>query len=305
MHADQKKVVDRIIESLEAGVIPWRQQFKASKSATGLPYNAQSGASYRGFNVVALLMTGRPIAGGWLTYKQAIACGGHVRKGERSTVIFYYKRMTKRKENPAEKDEHYLMAKSYLVFHLSQCDNIDETKLFQFPKLDDAPIDHKARSSAADGVADATGADISHSAKTSIPCYRPLVDAIEMPLFEQFDTSDAYYSTLFHEITHWTGKRLRRDIWKKFGSADYAIEELVAELTSCFILPQFGFDNEKNSVAYLHSWIAVLKENPTVLTRVASEASKACAFINAFSSDASEPEEMEDSENSGDLAQAA
>lgn len=305
MHADQQKVVDRIIAEMENGVIPWRSQFKASKNKTGLPYNAISGASYRGFNTVALLMTGRPVAGGWLTYKQAIDCGGHVRKGEKSTVIFYYKKLTKKKANVSDKDEHFLMAKSYLVFHVSQCDEINESKLFQFPKVDETPVDHKARSAEADSIVGETKAQISHSAKTAVPCYRPLVDAIEMPLFDQFESADAYYSTLFHEVTHWTARRLRRDIWNKFGSEKYAIEELVAELTACFILPQFGLNNEKSSVSYLHSWITVLKANPSILTRIASEAAKACAFINAFSADKSEPVENDGSETDLEMAQAA
>jgi antirestriction protein ArdC len=302
MHADQQKIVDRIISELEAGTMPWRQQFKASRSKTGLPYNAVSGASYRGFNVVALLMTGKPIDGGWLTYKQAIACGGHVRKGERSTVIFYYKKLQKKKEKPADKDEFFLMAKSYLVFHLSQCDEIDPKKLHQFPAADAAPVDHKARNAEAENVAAATSANIEYTAKVSIPHYNLLADKVVMPLFEQYNSADAYYSTLFHELSHWTAKRLRRDIWNKFGSEKYAIEELVAELSACFILPQFGLNNEKNSASYFASWIKVLKESPAVLTRVASEAAKACAFINAFSSDASEPsEESEEAE----ISQAA
>lgn len=299
MHADQQKVVDRIIAELEKGVLPWRKQFKASKSKQGLPYNAVSGASYRGFNIVALLMTGYPIDGGWLTYKQALAADGHVRKGERSTVIFYYQRMAKRDLNAKGEKQYFLMAKSYLVFHVTQCDNLNPNKLHKFPDVNAAPIDHKARSAEADAFIAAIPAKITYSAGVHTPHYNPNSDVINMPTFEQWESADAFYSTSIHELTHWTGPRLKREFGKRFGDKQYAIEELVAELTVCFTLPQFGMNNEKKNLPYLQSWIAALKETPNVLTTVASEASKANAFLNAFSTGASaeeidaEGEEME------------
>jgi antirestriction protein ArdC len=297
MHADQVKIVDRIIAEMEKGVLPWRCQFEASKSKTGLPYNAISGASYRGFNVIALLMTGRPVEGGWLTYKQAIAAGGHVRKGERSTVIFYYKKLAK-KDARADKPAYWLMAKSYLVFHLSQCDNINAAKLHQFPNADAASIDHKARSAEADAFISAVPANVTYSAATSTPCYISALDVVRMPLFEQYKSADAFYSTAIHELAHWTGPRLKRDLTGRMV-ANYALEELVAELTACFTLPQFGMNNEQNNARYLAGWISALKEKPQILTSVASEAAKVNAFLNAFSNaadagepDAGEPEEI-------------
>lgn len=287
MHADQIKIVERIIASLEQGVLPWRQQFKASRSQTGLPYNAISGASYRGFNVVALLMTGRPIDGGWMTYKQAIAAGGHVRKGERSTVVFYYSKMKKseeKKKNKGGGDEFYMMAKSYLVFHVEQCDNINPDKLYQFGDKKRADkLDETGRNPAADQFISATNAHVEYTAATTKACYIPLRDKIQMPLFEQFGSADAYYSVHMHELAHWTGPRLARNVLNKFGDPKYAMEELIAELTSCFTLPQFGMNNEANNAAYFRSWINCLKETPSILTKVASEAAKANAFLNAFS----------------------
>lgn len=287
MHAEQQKIVDRVIAELEKGVLPWRKQFKASKSKQGLPYNAVSGASYRGFNIVALLMTGYPVDGGWLTYKQAIAAGGHVRKGEKSTIIFYYQRLAKRDLNAKGEKQYFLMAKSYLVFHASQCDNLNPDKLHKFPAEDAAPIDHKARSAEADSFIAAIPAKINYSAGVHTPCYIPSIDQIQMPLFEQYESADAFYSTSVHELTHWTGPRLKREFGKRFGDRQYAVEELVAELTVCFTLPQFGLNNEGKNLSYLANWIAALKETPSILTTVASEASKANAFMNAFSNGAS------------------
>ncbi len=281
MHAEQQKMVDRIISELEKGVIPWRKQFKASKSATGLPYNAVSGASYRGLNIIQLLMTGRPIDGGWLTYKQAIACGGHVRKGEKSTIIFYYSRAAKKDSTPQD-PKYFFMARSYLVFHLEQCENIDATKLHQFPE-NGIEVSHNERNARADEYISAIPAKINYSARTVTPCYIPAVDRIEMPLFEQFESADAFYSTSIHELTHWTGKRLKRDLSGRFGSSNYALEELTAELCVCFTLPQFGLNNEGKNFAYLQNWITALREKPDILSSVASAAATANAFLNAFS----------------------
>lgn len=306
MHAEQTKIVERIIASLEQGVMPWRNQFKASRSQTGLPYNAISGASYRGFNVVALLMTGRPIDGGWLTYKQAIAAGGHVRKGERSTIIFYYSKMKKsedRKKIKEGKDEYYLMAKSYLVFHLEQCESIDPEKLYQFGGKKRADVlDASGRNPTADAFISATNAKIEYTAATTKAAYYPLKDMVRMPLFEQFESVDAYYSIHLHELAHWTGPRLGRNVLNKFGDEKYAMEELIAELTSCFTLPQFGMNNEVNNAAYFDGWIKCLKETPAILTKVASEAAKANAFLNAFSQ-IDETKALQDDDE--EIAQAA
>jgi putative DNA primase/helicase len=157
--------------------------------------------------------------------------------------------------------------------------------LHQFPNAnaDAASIDHKARSAEADAFISAVPANVTYSAATSTPGYIQALDVVIMPLFEQYKSADAFYSTAIHELAHWTGPRLKRDLTGRFGDRKHALEELVAELTACFTLPQFGMNNEQNNARYLAAWISALKEKPQILTSVASEAAKVNAFLNAFS----------------------
>jgi len=301
LHHAQIAIVEKIIESLESGVLPWRKQYVASASRRGMPYNAVSGKAYRGINVVALLMRPFPIEGGWLTYKQAIACDGNVRQGEKSTVVFYYKKMKdvkKTKETGA--DCFYMLCKSYLVFHVSQCDNINNDKLFQFPQV--APVAPRSdmRNLEADKFVSATKATIRVRSDGSA-CYIPALDVIYLHEIEQYENSDAYYSTLFHELAHWTGPRLARK--QSMQTKTYAFEELIAELCSCFTLPQFGMSNIASNERYLATWIAALRETPKILMQAASAASTANAFLNAFETGASVVAECDD--DSEDIEQAA
>lgn len=295
MHHEQTKIVNAIIASLETGVLPWRKQYEASASRRGLPYNAISGKAYNGVNVIALLMKGYPIDGGWLTYKQAIAAGGNVRKGERSTVIFYYQKALDNKRTAENgKDTFYLLAKSYLVFHRSQCDNLDPKKLFQFPNAPAPVVTDGLRNIEADTFVANTGASINIKSD-GYACYVPSIDKIFIHAIEQYVSPDAYYSTLFHELAHWTGPRLARNQSTNKNAKAYGYEELIAELCACFTLPQFGMNNVENSEKYLNGWIKILRETPQSLMTVASAASQANAFLNAFqpSSDAVEPDETE------------
>jgi antirestriction protein ArdC len=284
VHPAQIKIIDNIISELERGTIPWRKQFETSRSRSGLPYNGVSGRPYSGFNVMVLLMTGYPIDGGWLTYKQAQDMGGNVRKGEKSTVIFYYSKIKSKEKKDNGDDKFYFMAKSYLVFHLTQCDNINVKKLHQFPAIEPVIINNGERNAQADKFIANTGASIFNQS-VEHAFYNVLGDKIFISPIETYERADAYYCTLFHELAHWTGheKRLARQLRNLKQSKAYGYEELIAELTACFTLPQFGMSNIENNAAYLASWIKILKETPEVLTRVASEAARANAFLNLYS----------------------
>lgn len=287
IHYAQAELVNRIIASLEQGVEPWRVQHKnigTRQGRRGMPYNAVSGVAYRGMNVLQLIMTARPIDGGWLTFKQAKACGGFVRKGEKSTVIWYFTRAAKKERNAKGEQEFYPLVKSYLVFHRDQCEGIDDSKLFQFPPMEKSSLPDPVtmRIADADAFIDATNARYSYR-DSETAFYSPTGDFIVMQPIEQYESADAFYSTFFHELTHWTGNRLGRNLSGRKGSKDYGYEELIAELTACFICPQFGLDNVKSNASYLNAWIRTLRENPQILSGVATEASKAHDFLCAFS----------------------
>lgn len=282
LHAEQVKIVESIISSLENGVLPWRKQYEANGSKRGLPYNAKTGSAYSGINVLVLLMKGYPISGGWLTYKQAQDCGGNVMKGAKSTVIFYYQKcLDKKKTKESGKDVHFMLCKSYLVFHISQCENIDTSKLFKFPQEEIIAPRADMRNIQAELFVKATGAKIT-TKNEGHACYIPALDMICIHEIESYESGAAYYSTLFHELGHWTGPRLKRDQSTAKNSKVYGKEELVAELCACFTLPQFGMNNLENNERYLGAWVKMLKETPAILMQAASAASTASAFLGAF-----------------------
>ena len=112
-------------------------------------------------------------------------------------------------------------------------------------------------------------------------CYQPKEDQILMPKKSQFKTQEAFYSTLFHELSHWTGheSRLNRKTGNKFGSRDYAFEELVAEISASFLCCHLGFRYSTQHSAYVKLWIEVLKKDKTAIFRASSLAQKATEFI--------------------------
>lgn len=229
-------------------------------------------------------MSGYPVDGGWLTYKQAIACGGNVRKGEKSTVIFYYSKLKDaKKTQETGKDQFFMMMKTYLVFHLSQCENIDASKLFALPVKEAQAPRADLKITEVENFVGATNASINEITEGYARYVSFPVDKIFIHPIDAYENVDAYYSTLFHELIHWTGTRLSREFGKSMKSPVYGKEELIAELGACFLLPQFGLSNDISSAAYLNSWIKMLKETPIILFQVASAASTASAFLNAFS----------------------
>lgn len=118
--------------------------------------------------------------------------------------------------------------------------------------------------------------------KGSAAYYQMAIHQITMPDFKYFDSADAYYSTLFHEGIHSTGKLHERDMTGKFGSFNYAREELVAELGASMICALFGIDNDsliENQTAYIQSWLSKLRKEPTFLLKSANAASKAANYL--------------------------
>jgi antirestriction protein ArdC len=136
-----------------------------------------------------------------------------------------------------------------------------------------------------DEFINATGAYIIHSPRNE-PCFISAFDTIKMPPIESFVNSENYYSTLFHELTHWTGaeKRLSR-IFEGWGKESYAFEELVAELGSLFLCMSFNIDTESTQHSeYLKSWIKHLKNDRKSLYKAASMAQQAVEYLLSLTS---------------------
>jgi antirestriction protein ArdC len=258
-------VTDRIIASLKAGVIPWEKPWKTPHYAGGpFPRNFYTGKPYRGINVL-LLWSGEYSAPFWLTFKQAQALKGSVRKGEHGTQIIFYKQLPEH----AEKDEKgtgedervpFVLC-HYTVFNVEQCDGLTLPEISQpaiAPEIDEDELCESVL----------TGWESRPALHLNSPTeyrayYRPSTDSVYMPARSRFVDAPHYYGTLFHELVHSTGheSRLNRTFGDRFGDELYSKEELVAEMGAAFLCAIAGIANEhtnRNTIAYVQNWI----ENP-------------------------------------------
>jgi antirestriction protein ArdC len=272
-----QEVTDKVIAEIEAGKIPWIKPWTNSGHG-GLPYNVITGKPYRGINSMILFAPG---AGeGWLTYKQASQVGAQVRKGERGSMIVFFKPLKIEDKNApadaADKSKTIPMLKYFTVFHTSQVDNLPEK--YQ-PKVVEAPSE-KVRIEAAEALL--AQARINHGGDRAF--YRIETDSITLPQQAQFKSVDDYYATALHELTHWTGHSTRcaREYGKRFGDTAYAREELVAEMGAAFLCAKTGITGKLQHAAYLQSWLGVLKADKRALLVAAGAAQKAADFVTGY-----------------------
>ena len=267
-------VTERILTELERGNVPWHKPWSGEQS---MPRNLTSGKLYRGCNVFLLGMQGygSPY---WLTYKQAQARGGSVRKGEKASPIVFWKWLEKKDETG--KLQRVPMLRYFSGFNVEQCDGLEYPKPEPKPEFD--PID-AAEKLAANYRA---GPKLQHGGGRAY--YRPSTDTVQMPERSAFANGPEYYSTLFHELGHSTGhdSRLKRKGITDpihFGSHSYSKEELVAEMTAAFLCGFSGIDQTvENSAAYLRSWIQALKGDAKLVVQAAAQAQKASDHIRGI-----------------------
>ncbi len=268
-------VTDRIIEELEKGVIPWNKPWTGVRSGA---YNRISKKPYSLINQMLLKHNGE-----YATFKQWQQLGGHIRKGEKSEIIVFWKIYEKETTNDnGEKEIQKIpMLRYYNVFHISQVDGVEP---LQEPFNDVKPIE-SADKVIIDYVA-REHIDF-QEIKSDKAFYNPSHDKVVVPLKEQYKNINEYYSTTFHELTHSTGHKTRLDRLTDnkvaaFGSETYSKEELIAEIGSTTILNTLGIETNstfKNSVAYIQSWLQVLKNDNKFIVSAAGKAEKAVNYI--------------------------
>ena len=290
-----KEITDRIVARLRAGVVPWRQSW-SSKGFGVMPRNACTERAYSGANV--LLLWSRAQESGfsaplWLTFKQALELGGNVRKGEKGETVVYVSKVIRTDEKTGERRAIPFL-KAYTVFNVAQCDNLPSRVID--PTGERRVTNPSARDELADAFIASTGADYRHGEPRAY--YQPAGDYVNMPAFESFKSASLYYGVAFHELGHWTGhdKRLGRTFGKRFGDRSYAVEELVAELTSAFLCGEFGFDNDGVDADYIATWIKLLEEHEKVIVAAAAAASRAVEFMREAAIAAPVGEELEELE---------
>ena len=267
-------VTESITAKLEAGVAPWRMPW--SKLGNSRPRNIK-GNFYRGCNFFLLSMLGFSDPT-FLTFKQAKAMKGSVKKGEKGFPVIFWT-MLKKENEQTGREEMIPCLRYYTVFNVSQCEGLK----YESPK---APETTFSGIEAADRIVAGyqNAPDIQVGGDRA--CYNRLTDRITVPHKGQYSVEEEYYSTLFHEMGHSTGheNRLnRKELVENdgFGGSNYSNEELVAELTSSFLCAQACIDNAtiENSASYIQGWLNKLKKDPKAFVTAAGKAQKAADHI--------------------------
>lgn len=301
-------VTAQIVSELEAGRIPWTQPWDAAGFAPGLPKNADTGRSYSGINI--LILWAEAVRGGfpaqrWLTFRQALAAGGAVRKGEKGTTIFYAARFTPKGAGGGSAevarggrsgagtgtggggadagtggggdDRSVPFLKRFTVFNVAQVEGLPEHCLAA-----DMPMPPRETLPVAEALLAASGADIRIGGKDAY--YSPSADFIALPPQQAFFAQIDFYRTALHELGHWTGhgSRLDRDQTGKFGSGAYGREELCAELASAFLCASLAIQPTVRHADYIGAWLSIMRADTRAIFKAASLASKAADYLLAF-----------------------
>jgi antirestriction protein ArdC len=284
----EAEITNKVIAQLEAGVAPWRKSWATGE---GLALR-ENGQPYRGYNQFILSMSGyaSPF---WFTYNKAAELSGckknskgkwiwednkGVRENEKGTAIHFFKPLAITDKDTGE-DKKIPLMKFYSVFNAEQIDGLPEKF---FPK----PVERTEveRDAGAEEYIKNIPAAIRHGGGSAF--YSPSTDFIQVPDASAFDSMGDYYSTVLHELAHWTGHktRLDRDLRNSFGTKDYSREELIAEASSAIICAHLGLEAEprEDHASYIKEWLSVLKEDKTALRKAFAKAQKVVDFLDTF-----------------------
>ena len=298
------RITNIIIEMLEEHKKSNYNSAWYSLSGDGLfAHNCVSKHTYSGINQLVLQYLRNKYNyayNGWMTFKQLDNLSGKIKKGSKAALVVYKSHlyldantgknitsMILQMLKAGQSIEHidyqkrgYL--KGYNVFNVSQIENLPDEfyKSKELEKLTEFEKNEKA-----EFLINCTKAKINYVAGNSAH-YLPGTDEIQLPERRQFKNDASFYGITFHELGHWTGakQRLNRDMKGKFGSKEYAFEELIAELNTAYINAFLGFENRiTDNVSYINSWLAVIKNDKKFIVSAAAQAQKASDFILEFS----------------------
>ena len=298
-------ITEQIINKMNEGKIPWVKPWNnASASFSGMHkmfpcFSYSTGKRYDLINQMLLDFE----AGEYATFAQIKKDGGQVVKGEKSHIVCGWivedKKVLDENGKAVLDDDGEEVYKKTFALRYYRVFNILTQVTGLKPKHDwTQPVEVKPEETqnevelieSAEAIvkryiesADAPKLEIKPSNEAY---YMPARDLVVVPKPEQFIGINEYYGTLFHELTHSTGKETRcnRKSDKKaaFGNEEYSKEELVAEIGSCFLSSTCGLSSEttlRNNVAYLQSWLSVLKDDPKMIVYASIQAEKACEYI--------------------------
>lgn len=281
-----EQITNQIIAELEAGRFPWVQPWASAKVGIGMPYNAVSDRRYSGINVLTLwgAVVSRGLAShAFLTFRQAIALGGNVRRGEQGIGVIYTRRFIPKDERHRadiegrEPTGGISFLKWFTVFSVEQCEGLPAHICEPPPPIPEGLILPQA-----EALIEATGADFRIGGPSAF--YSPTHDYVQVPRPDSFHDPVNWHRTAFHELGHWVGgpTRLNRDQSGVFGSVAYGKEELCAELTASFVCAALGITPTVRHADYIGSWLSIIRGDDRAILRAASAASKAADYLLAF-----------------------
>lgn len=273
-------VTDRIIAELEKGNIPWRWQ----RPWTGVRSGAYNRITKKPYSIINQMLLKH--SGEYATFKQWTDMGGHIRKGEKSEIVVFWKIFESKETNPDTGEieiKKIPLLRYYNVFHISQVEGV---KPLEVPFKEVEPIEEAEKIITM--YVEREHIDFNECASNEA-YYSPLQDKVVIPMKEQYNLVNEYYSTTFHELTHSTGHknrldRLETEAVASFGSEEYSKEELVAEIGSATLMNVAGIETPKtfkNSTAYIQGWLQVLKNDNKFIVSASSKAEKAVNYILA------------------------
>lgn len=285
-------ITDQILDLLNKGIVPWRKPWNCSgESYMTRPMNLISKKPYRGINVFILAAAGynSPY---WLTYKQAQEAGGNVRQGEKSTLIVFWKFLQVEDENNPDRTKKVPMLRYYRVFNVEQCEGISYPTAWNanddpYYWLYDVPV-HTNTIPACDKIMDGYTdcPPITYGGNRAY--YSPGDDRMQIPNRIDFTNVEDFYCTVFHEMIHSTGhvSRLgrlekRKNKMAAFGSYDYGVEELVAEMGAAFLCGEGNILPSviSNAAAYIDGWRRTIREDRKMVVTAAGAAERAVNYI--------------------------
>ena len=283
-----ERIANELIEQLKVGAAPWQVPWEAG--IPKMPHNPVSGTRYKGANALWLTMQGRGDSR-WMTYKQAQGIDAQVQKGERGTLVQYWKlfdKVIKKDSNDkpildSEGKPVKVTIKldkpkvfSAIVFNAEQIDGLSEQEVKAEPDWQ--------RHQRAEKIINTLGVPINHDQHDNA-YYCPSTDSIHLPRREQFETADRFYACILHECGHASGAkhRLDRDLTGRFGDESYAKEELRAEIASLMLGDelQIGHDYGQHA-AYVDHWVKVLQDDPKEILRASRDAEKIHDYVLEF-----------------------
>lgn len=282
------RITDQIIAELEEGVRPWHQPWATGHVAGPVSRPLRgNGKAYSGINVIMLWASAMqrgysaPI---WMTFRQALELGAHVRKGEKGSPVVFASTISRTERDAQtgeERERDIPFLKSYHVFNVEQIDGLPA----HYTTTHAPRLNAEQRITRAEAFFAATGFDIRCGGNSAR--YVPAHDYIQMPPFKCFRDAPAFYATLGHEAVHMTRhpKRLNRDFGqKRFGNQAYAMEEMVAEIGAAFLCADLGLEPQirDDHAPYLAGWLKALKSDRRAIFTAASYAQKAVDYLHGL-----------------------